>query len=351
LEGRWVFRPWGFHVLRRFARRWHRDRIAMGTNDKLSEVIPAVVFQGGFLDRPFDDSETDRLVGGVHPRILLESGSMFEDLRLRLATEAYLLRAVTRSMRDRCHVIAIVAPALFESIRSTLDSVRPLPERLQAPLAYQVIWNIAATLRERRFLATLSRTERERHVQHSEYKVCYGEGFEIEPRNRLILAKPGRGDDQKALEVAKAVLGRNRSERPQPHPPLVHVNVELAGDVDDWDAFDTDVLAPLETRIINVRDVFGDDCRVLSTFSRRREKCFYPVEMSLLQRRLGRDEQLLSFPMDVTRGLGDRDFTRRQLAHREQAYRAMMLTPVDRSLAAASDGVSAVAGPVGPKST
>jgi hypothetical protein len=168
---------------------------------------------------------------------------MFEDLRLRLATEAYLLRAVTRSMRDRRHAIAVVAPALFESIRSTLDSVRPLPERLQAPLAYQVIWNIAATLRERRFVATLSRTERERHVQHSEYKVCYGEGFEIEPRNRLILAKPGRGDDQKALEVAKAVLGRNRSERPQPHPPLVHVNVELAGDVDDWDAFDTDVLA------------------------------------------------------------------------------------------------------------
>jgi len=39
MEGRWVLRPWGFHVLRRFARRWHRDRIAMGTNDKLSEVI------------------------------------------------------------------------------------------------------------------------------------------------------------------------------------------------------------------------------------------------------------------------------------------------------------------------
>ncbi len=54
---------------------------------------PCDVFQGGFLDRPFDDPETDRIVGGVHPRILLESGSMFEDLRLRLATEAYLLRA------------------------------------------------------------------------------------------------------------------------------------------------------------------------------------------------------------------------------------------------------------------
>jgi hypothetical protein len=149
----------------------------------------------------------------------------------------------------------------------------------------------------------------------------------LERRNRVVLAKPGRGDDQLALQVARKVLLNNRKLYPQPHPPLVHVNVELAGDVDSWEAFNRDVLAPLMTRVENVHSVFGEDCRILTTYSRTSEKCFYPVRINpdIGPHVLEDNDYRQCYPVDVTRGLSDQNFRRQQLALREQVYKHMML--------------------------
>src|SRR5262249_25691929 len=136
------------------------------------------------------------------------------------------------------------------------------------------------TLHERERIASLSGSPRQHELEHAEEVIGYGEGYEIARRNRLVLAKPGRGDDQLALQVGRKVLLANREKYPRPHPPLIHVNVELAGDVDSWDAFNRDVLAQLVTRIDNVHTVFGENCRVLTTYSRETEKCFYPVRIN-----------------------------------------------------------------------
>jgi hypothetical protein len=208
-----------------------------------------------------------------------------------------------------------------------LSAVHDLPERLLAPLVYQTLWNVAHTLHERERLASVTEAVRRRELEHAEEKVGYGEGFEIARRNRLVLAKPGRGDDQLALQVARKVLLANRERDRQPHPPLVHVNVELAGDVDSWEAFNRDVLAPLLTRVDNVHTVFGEDCRVLTTYSRTSEKCFYPVRINsdMEPQPHFADDARECFPVDVTRGLTNQNFHRQQLALREQVYKHMML--------------------------
>lgn len=285
----------------------------------------ADVFQQEFLQRPLDDPPTHRFVGGRSPGELLE-GPLFHDLQPRIALEVYLLREVTQVVRNGTRNNVVFAPRVFDEIRRTLDCVQDLPESLKAPLLYQTLWNIVSTLHEREYLPHLSPEERRLRLEHGEVKVAYGEGFEIERRNRLVLAKPGRGDDQKALQVARKVLLNNREYAPQPHPPLVHVTHEIAGEINDWEAFNRDVLSVLQTRIDNVRTVFGDDCRILSTYSRSQEKCFYPVRIENEDRSRGRadDDPRLSYPVDVTRGLSDDSFDREHLSLREEVYRQMM---------------------------
>jgi hypothetical protein len=289
----------------------------------------ADVFQDSFLDRLVDDAPTDHSLGGRKPRQIVHGpeARMFHDLQSKIAMETYLLQDVSRVIHNGTRNNVVFQQRIFSEIKDRLTAVQNLPERLLAPLVYQTLWNTAHTLHIRERLASLTDAARRRELEHAEEKVGYGEGFEIARRNRLVLAKPGRGDDQLALQVARKVLLANRERDRQPHPPLVHVNVELAGDVDSWEAFNRDVLAPLLTRVDNVHEVFGDDCRVLVTYSRSSEKCFYPVRINsdMDPQVHFEDDPRECFPADVTRGLTNQNFHRQQLALREQVYKHMML--------------------------
>lgn len=294
--------------------------------------VAADVFQPEFLDRLVDDRPTDRSLEGRTPRQILHGpeARIFHDVQTSIAMQTYLLQDVSRVVYNQTRNNVIFEPRVFDEVHSKLSAVRNLPSRLVAPLVYQTLWNIAYTLHERERLVKLDEVKRRRELEHAEVIVGYGEGFELERRNRLVLAKPGRGDDQLALQVARKVLLSNRERDPQPHPPLVHVNVELAGDVDCWEAFNRDVLAPLMTRVENVHSVFGADCRVLTTYSRTHEKCFYPVRINPDTGPLTHldDDPRECYPVDVTRGLSDQNFHRQQLALREQVYKHMTLLEV-----------------------
>jgi hypothetical protein len=126
--------------------------------------------------------------------------------------------------------------------------------------------------------------------------------------------------------VAQRVILSNRAKNPQPHPPLVHINVEVSGQMDNWDAYNDQVLAKIKTMLMPVYAVFGDDVQVLTTYSYKHEKKFYPtkVDVSMTDETETVDRRE-SFPMDVTRQLIDQSFTRTELERRENAYRQYML--------------------------
>lgn len=294
---------------------------------------PSDVFRKEFLDNQIDDEATRRSVRNLTPREMLRGpqAPMYRDFQTALAMEAYLLREIIRIERHRGKDNRLLEPRIVDAVMGILDRVRGLPESLKGALLYQSVWNVAYALYQRRRLETMTPEEQELHQDHAEVLACYGEGFETLPRNQCVLVKTGRGNDEDALLVARKVLLSNRERyraqgRPQAHPPLVHINVEVSGELSEWDAFNDQVLSRINTMLRPIRRVFGEDVRVLTTYSYKNQKRFYPVRVTpdVFAERHGHSAEEC-FPMDVMRDLIDQSFTKAELERRENVYTQYML--------------------------
>ena len=152
-------------------------------------------------------------------------------------------------------------------------------------------------------------------MDHAEELICYGDGFETLLRNKAVLVKTGRGDDIEALQVAKAVLNKNRARYHQNHKLLVHINIEVNGQMMRWDDFNDNVGARILTMCRNVDHVFGDDVALLTSYSYSNEKRFYPVKIS-------RNDARLVYPADVISAINSQlKFSNMSLKAEESLYR------------------------------
>jgi hypothetical protein len=281
---------------------------------------PERAFHPDFLNQPLDDREANILLDGHSPGAVMSGPApMFHDIRAMVAMESYLVNEMRRIVINRSRNNVVFDPRLLEAVLSLLHSVSGLPDELTAPLAYQTIWNVAYTLHERRQMEALQDEEQRGFLlQHAENMVAYGEGFELEHRNTLVLVKPGRGNDLEALDVARRVIVQHRHRRGQQnHPSLVHVNVELTSTRESWQAFNVTVLAKLLTMVTNVRHIFGDDCCLLTTYSYRSQKRFYPVHVQPDSLSPDLSE---AFPINLASGLTNESFSRNELTLREDAF-------------------------------
>jgi hypothetical protein len=256
--------------------------------------LPRDVFDDAFLTRPFDDVATARDVGQRTPDELLAGfrPAFFEDFEVCLDVQSYLLREISsRAQRDRGELRRLVRADVLDGLLATLDRAS-LPSTLVGPILYQVVWNVAYALYQTNLLEHLPPDEVARQIDHAEELVCYGDGFGTLPRNRCVLVKRGRGNDGDALAVAREVMRKNRLRHPQDHPPLVHLNVEVNGQMVCWNDFNDNVGAHLWTMLRAVDEVYGQDVALLTTYSYRDEKRFYPV-------RILADDPRLAYPTDV----------------------------------------------------
>jgi len=89
-----------------------------------------------------------------------------------------------------------------------------------------------------------------------------------------------RGDDVDALTVAKKILENNRQRYRQEHDLLMHINIEVDGEMMSWDDFNDNVGSRILTMRRNVDHVFGMDVAILTSYSYRDQKRFYPVIIS-----------------------------------------------------------------------
>ncbi|MBI5414579.1 hypothetical protein HZA38_03610 [Candidatus Peregrinibacteria bacterium] len=305
--------------------------------DELELNDPIDLFQDNFLDTKITDVATNRYVNGLTPRQQLTGGAsvpMYSNLQTTLAMEAYLSRELCSIQGAGSTRNFILKPKIFELLQGKLNAVEGLPDSLKGSLLYQMVWNMAYTLHQRNRLAQMTTDESTLYLEHAEDLVCYGEGFELLPRNKAILAKTGRGKDKEALEVAKNVLMKNRKKRSdsgkaQDHLPLVHINVEVTGGINNWDTLNVLVQAPLSARLKIVREVFGDDVRVLTTYSHQHEKQFYPIKIQpeILDATgtVSKGDPRECFPMSTVRGLKRKNTTKDELERRQMAYRDLML--------------------------
>jgi hypothetical protein len=272
-----------------------------GTRLDSAEIIsycnlktPIDVFHRAFMSKKIDDIATCRNLGHATPAELLEGDNpgFFANLDICLNMQNYLLRTITTSIRrDRSELYRIVRPDVLDLIFNTIQHIE-IPVNLLGPIVYQTVWNIAYSLNHTRLLRNMTEEGRTAQLDHAEELACYGDGFETLTRNKSVLVKTGRGNDIDALQVARAVLEKNRIRYHQDHKLLVHINVEVNGQMMQWEDFNVNVGARILTMLRNVSEVFGDDVAILTSYSYRSEKRFYPVKIS-------REDQRLVYPVDV----------------------------------------------------
>jgi hypothetical protein len=287
---------------------------------------PEEVFAPEFLDSEITDPSIVKHVGSTSFRELINGDfpPIYNDLRSGIAMEVYLMKMISSGNET------IVNPAIMERIEEVFENAGNIPDSLHKPLIYQTVWNIAYTMYQRNRLKMMQGEFREKHLEHAEELIGYGEGFELLRRNEAVLAKTGRGDDKKALSVAKRVLDGNRkksagAEHPQPHRPIVHINIEVSGDITSWHQFNKQVLVKLKAMSERVREVYGDEpACIMTTYSYDSGKQFYPVQV--YPRPLRTEKNSSFFGVNVAAGLKDTDEFAVELKKREITFSEFFAT-------------------------
>jgi hypothetical protein len=282
---------------------------------------PRDVFHEFFLVNKIDDVATSRNVGHKTPDELLFgiSPEYFVNNQTCLNMQNYLLREITTNIiKDRGDLKRLIRPDILDYIFVTFDKIE-IPSTLKGPILYQIIWNITYTLYQKNFISNLTDEERDRYIDHAEELVCYGDGFETLSRNKAVLVKTGRGDDIDALTVAKNVVDKNRIRYEQNHKLLVHINIEVNGEMMSWDDFNDNVGSRILTMQRNVDFVFGEDVAILTSYSYRDMKRFFPVKIN-------KSDYRMVYPADVIQEINSAlKFSNISLKAQEAVYKSSFI--------------------------
>jgi hypothetical protein len=282
---------------------------------------PREVFHEAFLKNKIDDVATSRYVDHKTPDELLHGiqPEFFTNFQYCLNMENYLLREITTTLnKDRGDLKRLIRPDILDYIFVTLDRVK-MPKTLVGPILYQIIWNIIYAIYQNNLIDHLTPEQLALHMEHAEELVCYGDGFEMLSRNKAVLIKTGRGNDIDALTVAKNVLDKNRKRYKQDHKLLMHINIEVNGEMMSWNDFNDNVGSRILTMRRNVDYVFGDDVAILTSYSYRDQKRFYPVKIT-------KDDLRMVYPADVIAEINSTlKFSNISLKAQEAIYKASFI--------------------------
>ncbi len=263
--------------------------------------------------RNVDHKTPEQLLNGIHPEF-------FTNFQYCLNMQNYLMREITTTInKDRGDLKRLIRPDIIDYIFVTLEQVK-IPKTLVGPILYQIIWNIIYALYQANLIGHLTPDQLALHLEHAEELICYGDGFEMLSRNKAVLIKTGRGKDIDALTVAKNVLEKNRKRYKQDHKLLVHINIEVNGEMMSWNDFNDNVGSRILTMRRNVDTVFGDDVAMLTTYSYRDQVRFYPVKIS-------KDNPRLVYPADVISEINSSlKFSNISLKAQEAIYKASFIS-------------------------
>lgn len=284
---------------------------------------PSEIFHSAFLKYKIKDPAISKNVGFKTPEELF-SGKVpdfYADFQTSLSLKSFLIREISGIIASgEIESQKLIRPDLFLAVYQKLSGVNELPSSLLPSLLYQIIWNVAYSLNQKRKLSKLPAEERWRHLDHAEELICYGEGFELLQRNKAVLVKTGRGDDIDALLVAKKVLEKNRQHEAKPYPIIVHLNVEVSGELRSWNDFNENISSRVNTMIRNLDAVFqNQEVVILTSYSYLDQKRFYPIHT--------KSDSRISYPTDVLADINGEDkFSDIGLKTKEAFYAAEKIT-------------------------
>ena len=278
------------------------------------------IFHKAFLKYPIKDPATSRYVHHQTPEELMsgEIPSFHADFQTSLCLKSFLLLEIYRIINEEeGSSQKLVQSELFSAILSLLKKVKSIPRTLLAPFFYQIFWNISYALNQKQKLDKMNEEEKLKIIGHSEELICYGDGFELLPRNKAILVKTGRGNDYEALQVANRVLQKNRSGKNVEYSEIIHINIEVSGEMMNWEDFNDTISSRLRSMLRPVLEIFSLDTFIFTTYSYRDQKRFYPIVPFSHDR--------ITYPIDILEGINNSlQFSNRVLKSRESLFATQM---------------------------
>jgi len=280
------------------------------------------IFYKGFLKYPIKDPATARFVNFKTPEELMTGNPplFHSDFQTSLSLKSFLLLEISRIINDNDPLSQkLVQPDLFHALLSLLKNIKSLPKSLIPAFFYQMFWNISYAINQKNKLDSMPESEQLKIIDHAEEIICYGDGFELLPRNKTILVKTGRGNDIEALQVAKRVLEKNRSKKNPEYSKIIHLNIEVSGEQISWEDFNENISSKLHTMLRPISEIFDQDINILTTYSYRDQKRFYPINTI-------QDNRIIN-PVNIIDGINSTlHFSNMGLKSRESLYVTQVLT-------------------------
>lgn len=286
------------------------------------------VFEGEFMAAKITEDWAHPLIKDKTPHDLLlgKDAPVFNDMRIQIAFEAYLMRRVATS-KPRIGE-NILRPDILDAAQGKLDKVGP---KIKTFLTYMFAMNLAHSSHRRNENTELAKTDKAAlaaRVEHGEKVLGYGMGYDLDKPNSIILVKPGGGNDEQSVGIGHKVLTYNLEAMhlTEQLPPLVHINIELTGPIDNWIEYRR-VMARIRTKVGIVNKEFGTNVRMLTTYSYHqgasigdtgvsRTKQYFPINPDPENRTIVvTAEQNMGINMQ-----NERSFSAKELRVREQQY-------------------------------
>jgi hypothetical protein len=280
------------------------------------------IFYKGFLKYPIKDPATARFVNFKTPEeLMIGNPPLFHsDFQTSLSLKSFLLLEISRIINENDPLSQkLVQPDLFHALLSHLKKIKSLPKTLIPAFFYQMFWNISYAINQKNKLDSMTESEQLKIIDHAEELICYGDGFELLPRNKTILVKTGRGNDIEALQVAKRVLEKNRSKKNPEYSEIIHLNIEVSGEQISWEDFNENISSKLHTMLRPISEIFDQDINILTTYSYRDQKRFYPINTI-------QDNRIIN-PVNIIDGINSTlHFSNMGLKSRESLYVTQVLS-------------------------
>ena len=280
------------------------------------------IFYKGFLKYPIKDPATARFVNFKTPEeLMIGNPPLFHsDFQTSLSLKSFLLLEISRIINDNDPLSQkLVQPDLFHALLSLLKNIKSLPKSLIPAFFYQMFWNISYAINQKNKLDSMTESEQLKIIDHAEEIICYGDGFELLPRNKTNIVKTGTGNHIEALQVAKRVLEKNRSKKNPEYSKIIHLNIEVSGEQISWEDFNENISSKLHTMLRPISEIFDQDINILTTYSYRDQKRFYPINTI-------QDNRIIN-PVNIIDGINSTlHFSNMGLKSRESLYVTQVLT-------------------------
>lgn len=255
--------------------------------DELKLKDPSQVFTKGFLDGHLP-ADINTMLDGHTPRDLLHGTDrpIFRHRKTNILMATTLARAIGTdalnydAKKPRGHT---VQTKVLNAIMRPVQGETGLDDPTQRALVYHLVMNVAHALHQLQLIDHLEEADRLRIIGHAETRGAFGTGCDLYGKE-LALAKPGRGEEAKALATQHSVLNANREREPQPHPIVMHLNVEVTGIISDENMLNENVLSKLWMQLKTAYDEYGDDAIYLLSYSYYGKGRFFPVNLPKLKK-------------------------------------------------------------------